>query len=281
VNFWQPGGKRRFQALNEGELFLFKLHSPNDFIVGGGLFAHSSLLPVSLAWDAFGESNGVSSMTEMRARIERYRSAPADPLDDYTIGCIILTQPFYFDRSRWIPIPSDWDRHTVQGKRYDLTQGNGRTLFDSVQDAVRSLPDSVVSDQLKKYGDPVLVKPRLGQGAFRLVVTDAYDRRCSLSGEKVLPVLEAAHIRPYSRGGEHHVNNGILLRSDLHVLFDRGYITVARSNNLEVSRRLREEFENGRDYYALHGRTLRAPLQAVNRPLIENLTWHNDNVYRG
>ena len=45
VNFWQPGGNRHFRALDPGELFLFKLHSPNDFIVGGGLFAHATLLP--------------------------------------------------------------------------------------------------------------------------------------------------------------------------------------------------------------------------------------------
>jgi putative restriction endonuclease len=35
-------------------VFLFKLHSPVDFIVGGGVFAHASILPVSPAWDAFG-----------------------------------------------------------------------------------------------------------------------------------------------------------------------------------------------------------------------------------
>jgi putative restriction endonuclease len=40
------------------------------------------------------------------------------------------------------------------------------------------------------------VQPRLGQGAFRLLVTDAYQRRCAVTGERTLPVLDAAHIRP-------------------------------------------------------------------------------------
>lgn len=48
INFWQPSGKHTFRALNPGELFLFKLHSPDNYIVGGGIFAYSSLLPVSL-----------------------------------------------------------------------------------------------------------------------------------------------------------------------------------------------------------------------------------------
>lgn len=66
VNFWQPSGSVPFRALCPGELFLFKLHSPRNFIVGGGVFAHWSPLPVSLAWEAFGQKNGTASLAEMR-----------------------------------------------------------------------------------------------------------------------------------------------------------------------------------------------------------------------
>ncbi|WP_162470581.1 HNH endonuclease [Desulfosporosinus orientis] len=58
------------------------------------------------------------------------------------------------------------------------------------------------------------------------MVTEAYYRRCAITGEKTLPVLEAAHIKPYSLEGSHETNNGLLLRKDLHTLFDRGYITI-------------------------------------------------------
>jgi putative restriction endonuclease len=124
------------------------------------------------------------------------------------------------------------------------------------------------------------MKPRLGQGAFRIVVTDAYSRKCCVTGERVLPVLQASHIRPYSGGGEHRINNGLLLRSDLHVLFDRGYVTITPDLNLEVSRRIREEFENGRDYYALHGRQVVSPAAAGNRASKVNLEWHNEHVFK-
>jgi hypothetical protein len=60
INFWQPGGKQTFAALSPGEPFLFKLHSPLNFIVGGGFFVRHSFLPVSLAWDAFGDKNGMA-----------------------------------------------------------------------------------------------------------------------------------------------------------------------------------------------------------------------------
>jgi len=71
VNFWQPSGRKRFQGLNSGEPFLFKLHRPYDYIAGGGFFAHSTVLPVSLAWETFGEKNGAGSFLEMRRLIPR------------------------------------------------------------------------------------------------------------------------------------------------------------------------------------------------------------------
>ena len=54
VNFWNPSG-RPFKALQEGELFLFKLHAPHNYIVGGGYYVRFSALPPFLAWQAFGE----------------------------------------------------------------------------------------------------------------------------------------------------------------------------------------------------------------------------------
>jgi putative restriction endonuclease len=94
-------------------------------------------------------------------------------------------------------------------------------------------------------------------------------------------VLEAAHIQPYAAGGRHSIQNGLLLRSDLHTLFDRGYVTVTPEAHLEVSRRIREEFENGHEYYALHGRDLRLPKQPDSQPAPDLLRWHNENVFLG
>jgi putative restriction endonuclease len=287
VNFWQPGGKREFRSLQQGDLFLFKLHAPRHSLVGGGFFAHATRLPVSLAWEAFEEKNGASSLAEMRSRIERYRKMPAQPHDDYTIGCILLEQPFFLPKELWIPAPSDWHPNIVQGKSYDLSSEAGRTLWHQVEATIRASgtgatwPAQWRDTEQPRYGASVIVHPRLGQGSFRVVVTDAYERRCAITGERVLPVLEAAHIRPYARGGEHRVDNGLLLRSDLHTLFDRGYLTVTPALRLEVSRRIRDDFENGRHYYALHGEPVREPADPGQRPAPELLRWHNEEAYLG
>ena len=94
-------------------------------------------------------------------------------------------------------------------------------------------------------------------------------------------MLQAAHIRPYASDGPHDPRNGLLLRSDLHTLFDRGYVTVSPELRFEVSRRIREEFENGREYYRLHGQPVREPRRPELRPSAEFLDWHASHVFRG
>jgi putative restriction endonuclease len=227
VNFWQPGGNRPFKTLTPGDLFFFKLHYPENYVVGGGVFAHATVAPSRLAWEAFGEKNGAPSYEIMRERIEKYRRIPPAPYEEYIIGCILLTQPFFFDRADWIPAPEDFSKNIVQGKTYDLTTGYGRELWDAVQARLARLEATRAGEPTSPvYGDPVLVKQRLGQGTFRLLVTDTYQKRCAITGEKVLPVLQAAHIKSVASGGTHRVDNGLLLRSDVHTLFDRGYVTV-------------------------------------------------------
>ena len=137
------------------------------------------------------------------------------------------------------------------------------------------------SPALARYGEPTLIRPRLGQGAFRVLVTDVYHRRCAITGERTLPALEAAHIRPYAEGGSHEARNGLLMRRDIHSLFDAGYVTVTPSHHFEVSRRIREEFDNGRHYYDLHGRSIESPDGPRNSPDPVALAWHNEHRFLG
>jgi putative restriction endonuclease len=282
VNFWAPSPSN-FRALQPGELFLFKLHAPWNYIVGGGVFLHATIMPCSLAWEAFGEANGTASLAELRQRITKYRREAADDRSDFQIGCRILTQPFFLDEKNWIPAPASFAKNVVKFKTYPTTANDGLALWEAAQGYLLGAPsERGVSDENQaRYGAPMLIKPRLGQGAFRILVTDTYNRRCTVTGERTLPALDAAHIRPYADGGVHEASNGLLFRRDIHSLFDAGYVTVTPDYRFEVSRRIKDEFENGRDYYALHAARIHPPPEVRRRPDRDALAWHNENRYRG
>ncbi len=283
VNFWQPN-PHPFRALEPGEPFLFKLHAPRNHIVGVGFFARQVTLPVSMAWDAFGPKNGVESLIEMRRRVEKYRTAAPAPTLDYEIGCIMLELPAFFDERDWIEPPADWKINIQAGRGYKLDEEPGLSLWRRVQGLLASRPSTTAVPTLReppgpRYGPTAFTLPRLGQGSFQAAIIDAYARRCAITGERVLPVLEAAHIKPYGEGGEHRVDNGLLLRSDLHVLFDRGYLTVSPELDVIVSKRLKDEFNNGDEYLAMTGRRLLVPARRADRPNAEFLDWHNQHRF--
>lgn len=277
VNCWAPSAAN-FRALKPGDLFLIKLHHPFNCIVGGGFFVHATTLPYSFAWQVFEVANGARTEQEMGARIIKYRGVGQSDRSDFQINCRILTAPFFFGEDDWIDIPN-WNRRIVKYKVYSTDEDVGLQIWEQVQERLSRSSSQVREDEQVRFGSPQIAHPRLGQGGFRVVVADNYDRRCAVTRECTLPALEASHIKPVSQGGTHGVRNGLLLRSDIHSLFDAGYVTVTPDLCFEVSPRIREEYGNGGDYYAMRGRSIAKP--TIESPDPEVLRWHNDNCYRG
>ena len=284
VNFWRPS-QNRFAALESGELFFFKLKAPHNAIGGFGLFTRGAVLPVWEAWDVFGPANGVPDGDALLARLKRlsHGAGQAIGVDDW-IGCLAITEPIFFPPDSWVPTPADWSRPIVSGKGYDLTSGEGRRLYEAcLESAEASERAAEWTDEAQlaaRRGRPLEVRPRLGQATFRIAVLDAYSQRCSVTGERSLPVVEASHIRPFAQGGEHAVRNGLPLRRDIHRLFDLGYVSVRPDRSFAVSRALRDQYENGRVYYDLDGTEVREPGRPGDRPDPERLEWHYEEVFR-
>jgi len=287
VNFWRPSGRTAFRALEPGGPFLFKLKSPYNAIGGIGFFAAQTLLPLSLAWDTFQNRNGFDTLEQFRTAIQQYRG---DLDRNPSIGCIALTNPIFFRKEDWIAVPSNWSDSIVQGKSYGTQDNIGTALWQQIQaTTAKYLTGSpstsgnafIAAEEIPHYAAVVLRKVRIGQGAFRLSVTNAYEKRCAITGEKTLPVLEAAHIKPYSQAGPNLTANGLLLRSDMHKLFDEGYLTITPNLKIEVSKRIREEFENGKEYYQYHGKDLLVlPKPVDSKPSKLYLEYHNNNVFQ-
>ena len=75
--------------------------------------------------------------------------------------------------------------------------------------------------------------------------------------------------------------NGLSLRTDIHRLFDKGYVTIDEHSKFVVGRRLKQDFENGRSYYNLAGHALELPAEGARRPSSEALEWHRESVFLG
>ena len=292
VNFWYPkpwGGK--FGVLSPGQPLLFKLKRPHNAIAGGGYFSHYWEVPLSLAWQAFGTKNGAATHLDVWRRIKRLRREVPRPGDDPTIGCVLLVEPFFWPRKLWIEDPPGWHPNIQRGRTYDLRTGEGLHLWKMVLDRLKRT-GPIVSEEVHRrtpteleitggYGDPTLQPRRLGQGTFRALVTDLYERRCAITREKALPALEAAHIQPFSDVHTHSVRNGILLRSDVHKLFDAGYVTITPDYRVEASRHMKDDFDDGDNYLKLNGREVWVPELLAAQPDPDALRWHNENRYRG
>jgi len=277
VNFWQPRGGATYADLTSGSLFLFKLKRPYNHIAGGAHFVKSTALPMSMAWGAFGTKNGAATRPEFEAMIRRLVSVSAQ--DDPVVGCTVLCEPFFWPEELWIADPQGWRGSIVRGRYYDTGQADGAALWEQVRGRLQARGDKV--EESPRYGEATLTKPRLGQGGFRVLVTEAYRRRCAITGESTLPVLEAAHILPFSELGPHETSNGLLLRSDFHRLFDLGLVTVTPSYRIEVSSRIKEEWFNGKAYYRLHGKELASvPDHDADKPSAAMLQWHNEHRFR-
>lgn len=106
------------------------------------------------------------------------------------------------------------------------------------------------------------VTVRSGQSAFREAVLRAYDGRCAITACDVPEVLEAAHIRPYKGPKTNIVPNGILLRADLHRLWDTGRLAVHEAS-YEV---LLDSDMIGSDYSLLAGEPIRVPAKSSQHP---------------
>src|SRR5665647_2142521 len=125
-------------------------------------------------------SPGGSGFAEMPAPIEASRRRTGSALlarpQDYEVGCIMISQPVFFARDDWVADHADWHPRIQGGKTIDVARGDGqRVLAECLERTARLRQEAEpLADELRRYGAPHTVQPRLGQGTFRIAVTSAY-----------------------------------------------------------------------------------------------------------
>ena len=133
--------------------------------------------------------------------------------------------------------------------------------------SVRRKPPTLKPVKFKK----VSIQQRQGQAEFRQALMIAYNYKCAVTGCDVRDTLQAAHIVPVSNSGQHRIQNGLLLRADIHNLFDRGLLTI--DNQYKVS--LHSAIRSSLAYKALHGKKLAVvPSMKGLKPNLKLLAQH-------
>jgi putative restriction endonuclease len=294
VNFWRPAAQTLFRSLAPGSAgpVFFRLKHPIGAIAGFGFFAGPARMSVSLAWEIFGEKNGDPTRERFVARIRDLREAlhhgqPHPDVESEQLTSMVLRNAVFLPDRYWLrwAAAEDWGIRTQGYAGYELAQGAGVLLAEMLKLAPPAeVPDLAPAFTLVDVDDRMVAEQELvvreGQGTFRSRLITAYDGQCAVTGEHAVPVLEAAHIQRYLGIASNHIQNGLLLRADLHRLYDRGYITVTPGLRLEVSPRLRAEFHNGKPYYELAGTRVHVPGKRAEQPSRAALEWHTEHVFR-
>lgn len=117
-----------------------------------------------------------------------------------------------------------------------------------------------------------VVTRRRGQAKFRASLLEAYDARCCITGCDLKDVLEAAHITPYLGENSNHVQNGLLLRSDIHTLFDLGLLAINDCYEVILARQVILSPQ----YETLLGHKVSLPQRLAWRPSHDALQIHRE-----
>ena len=153
---------------------------------------------------------------------------------------------------------------------HDKNKNSGHLILPG-EDEVEPFDPSCTMDNRERISRSIA--ERRGQNEFRKSLRAAYEDECAITGCKTVEVLEAAHIYPYRGEDTNKVDNGLLLRSDVHTLFDLGLITISpESKTVLVHKSL-----NCSEYWRFHLKKIRLPSNPRQQPSEKALKGHFDN----
>lgn len=260
INFWTPTPWNISGLTKEDKLY-FMLKSPIRKIGGYGQFVEYKNISVNEAWNKYGFKNGCASKRELIERLDSYKASNSSDersVMDTEIGCIVLTNAMFFDDDKFINLENyalDFKRHIVKIKYFNELDPLESEISKTTKDFELL---SINSEKLKKSR---LVTERKGQGNFRAIITRAYSNKCCITNEPTPELVEAAHIQSYIDENSNHVKNGLLLRVDLHKLYDNGLLYIDDFYAVHVSPEVKSEY-----YQKLNGKIISLPVNLNEHP---------------
>lgn len=157
-----------------------------------------------------------------------------------------------------------WYVHTLESGDGLIVRGVPRADLVEPEDVFETSPSDPGADDSRRIAE-ILV--RRGQSEFRKRLLAAYEGECAVTRTALADLLEAAHIIPHSEGTDYRESNGLLLRADIHTLYDLHHLSVDASGVIHLSQAARKLSA----YKNLHGTQLRHTAMLSQAPSPTNL----------
>lgn len=164
-----------------------------------------------------------------------------------------------------------WDLRMNAADRWEAFRVfTAEEILEQAHKAIESdITEAIHTDHDARVRELRSVALREGQHAFRSALLTAYNNKCAITGSCVVAILEAAHIFPYRGKHTDRVDNGLLLRADIHTLFDKGLIYIDTNGYIQIDNCLLNS-----EYNELCGRKLRLPDNNRDHPHPDHLSQH-------
>ncbi len=270
VAFWQPTPARPLR-LHPGERWYFKeLGAP--LVLGFGTYSGWERLTIEDLFETYGIAAGYATKADLIAALQIF---DPDKGAGSEIGNVVLNDFTPFE-------------HPIALGSVGLNDLNVRFNYIEGDDPIAAYVGGLRAGQPATHFElrnaeraeraAATRKVRVGQGAFRRLLIGTYGAVCAFTGPQLEETLQAAHIQPYVDAESNHIRNGLLLRADMHLLFDLGLLTLTSDCRIEVSKKL-----SGRDpsVECLHGTV--ATLKSVDgvKPSPPAIEFHRAEVFVG
>lgn len=241
INFWTPTGWEP-KKINPGDMFYLFLKSPYRKVGGYARYVYSFQLTVRDAWNKFGQANGASDINMMLEQLSSIRGSRID--ENTIIGCIMLQDPVFLPDNEFFDSMEIGVEIKQAMQKFKYIKGaeiiRQEYTIDKIDDYILN-EEATVEYTLSAH------KRRIGQSTFREKLLELY-RKCAVTREDYPLVLEAAHIDPYIGESSNYPQNGLILRSDVHKLFDANLLAIDTNYHVKLSNILAgtsyERFEN-------------------------------------
>lgn len=263
VNLWKAFAHD--YSISSNSLVVLAVEGGNHVVlpVGYATFEKTDHLTIDEAWNQYAEGNCYKSKSEFVGAIRKYPHV----YKTEKVYCTVLREVVISGELTSLPgeslrfySPSISALFAQSAFPYSLEcAGKHESCID--ESCIDDGPFILLDDNQKKMKVDTESLTREGQEEFRRSIFVAYGGKCCITGESTKEVLQAAHIQNYIDKRSNHVQNGLLLRSDFHLLYDSGLMTVLEDYTIRISSNIDSE-----SYQAYNGKKIYLPLKEAWHP---------------